>query len=229
MFERAIELDENFAMAYAWLAASHLVDHINQWSESSERSVRLHAELARRAVSLDDRDAFAHLQLGMAYVTARQHELAIAEGEKAIALDPNSAHARFDLAWFLVYSGRQAEALDRLDEAERLDPHFSDMILHLRALACFNLGRYEDAATLLKRRLTRKPNSDTSHVLMAACLGHLGRSKESRSEWREALRINPQYSLEHRRKVLPYKNPEDFEGVIDGLRKAGIDPFDTAH
>ena len=34
--------------------------------------------------------------------------------------------------------------------------------------------------------------------------------------------VNPNYSLEHRRKVLPYKNPEDFELVVEGLRKAGV-------
>jgi adenylate cyclase len=36
------------------------------------------------------------------------------------------------------------------------------------------------------------------------------------------LRVNPDYSLEYRRKVLPYKNPADFEHVVDGLRKAGV-------
>lgn len=35
-------------------------------------------------------------------------------------------------------------------------------------------------------------------------------------------RVNPDYSLEYRRKVLPYKNHADFELMIDGLRKAGI-------
>lgn len=41
-------------------------------------------------------------------------------------------------------------------------------------------------------------------------------------EWREVFRVNPAYSLEHRRKVLPYKNPDDFECLVDGLRKAGL-------
>jgi ATP-dependent DNA ligase len=40
----------------------------------------------------------------------------------------------------------------------------------------------------------------------------------------EGFRINPNYSLEHRRKVLPYKNSADFELVVQGLRKAGIEP-----
>ena len=227
MFERAIQLDPNFATAHAWLAGSHLVDCVNQWSESSAQSARLHSELARRAVALDDQDSFAHVQLGMACLFAGQHELAIAEGKKAITLDPNFAHARFDLAWFLNYAGKWLEALDMLDEAVRLDPHFPDMILHLRAVAYFHLGRYEDAVAALKRRLTRNPNTDVSHVLLAACYGHLGRCSEARAEWREALRVNPNYSLEHRQKVLPYKNPDDFKQIVDGLRKASVKGIDT--
>ncbi|MDX1488104.1 MAG: hypothetical protein R3268_07890 [Acidiferrobacterales bacterium] len=58
---------------------------------------------------------------------------------------------------------------------------------------------------------------------MASCYGHLGRQDEAQTEWREALRINSDYSLEHRRKVLPYKDGENFEHIVEGLRKANID------
>ncbi|MGH6934030.1 MAG: hypothetical protein ACREEE_16555, partial [Dongiaceae bacterium] len=59
-------------------------------------------------------------------------------------------------------------------------------------------------------------------VLLAACCGQLGRAEEARALWQEALRINPDYSLEHRRRVLPYKDPADFERIVEGLRKAGL-------
>jgi hypothetical protein len=59
-------------------------------------------------------------------------------------------------------------------------------------------------------------------VLLAASYGHLGRFAEARTVWEEVFRVNPDYSLEHRRTVLPYKNPADFELVVDGLRKAGL-------
>ena len=97
------------------------------------------------------------------------------------------------------------------------------MILHLRALAYFHQGHYEEAVAALRRRLTRNPNTDVSHVLLASCYGHLGRFAEAQTEWREAYRVNPDYSLEHRRKVLPYKNPRDFEHIVEGLRKASVD------
>jgi tetratricopeptide (TPR) repeat protein len=90
------------------------------------------------------------------------------------------------------------------------------------AQAHFALGHFEDAVRALKGRLARQPHSDVSHVLLAACYGHVGRAEEARAAWQEALRINPDYSIEHRRQILPYKNPADFERVVDGLRKAGI-------
>ena len=86
----------------------------------------------------------------------------------------------------------------------------------------FQLRRYEEAVSVLKRRIFRFPETDISRVLLAATYGQLGRLDEARAEWREVLRVNPDYSLEHRRKVLPYKNPHDFEAVVDGLRKAGV-------
>ena len=44
-------------------------------------------------------------------------------------------------------------------------------------------------------------------MLLAATYGQTGRLDEAREQWREVLRVNPDYSLEHRRKVLPYRTP----------------------
>ena len=62
-----------------------------------------------------------------------------------------------------------------------------------------------------------------SRALLAAIYGHLGRPDEARAQWQELLQINPNYSIEHRRKVLPYKNPADFDPFVDGLQKGWLD------
>ena len=95
------------------------------------------------------------------------------------------------------------------DRAMALDPYFPDMWLHFQAQAAFQLRRYEMAIGLLNRRITRNPDTDASRVLLAASYGAMGRNEEARAMWEETFRVNPDYSLEHRRKVLPYKNPAE--------------------
>jgi adenylate cyclase len=137
-------------------------------------------------------------------------------------LDPSLARGYGSLGAALHYAGRSEEALERFETMTRLDPHCPGPYQHFLAQAHFALGHLEDAIAARKTRLIQQPHSDVSHVLLAACYGHLGRAKEAQAAWREALRINPDYSIEHRRQILPYKNPADFDQVVAGLRKAGI-------
>jgi adenylate cyclase len=223
LLERAIALDPQFTQAYTMLACTHILDHANGWHDAGERSLEKAQELAKMAVARDGDDPEAHWALGWALLLGRQHDRAMAEVRTALRCDPNFALAYSLLGQVLYYSGRAAESLQPLATAFRLDPNNEqDPHLHYLAQAYFCMGRYEDAAAVLKRRIVRKPDTDMSRVLLASCFGHLGRLEEARSLWQEVLAINPAYSVEHRRRVLPYKNRADFEQVVDGLHKAGL-------
>ena len=221
MLTRAVGLDPSFAPAYAFLAIAHMRDYLNQWSASPSLSLEQGQDLAQRAVALNDRDPHAHWALGSLYLWNRRHDEATIELERAISLNPNFSLAHAILGLALHYAGRSERALECFDRAIAFDP-YTDVYLHFQAQAYFQLGRYEKAVEILKRRLTRNPDSDISRVLLAASYGHLGRIDEARAQWQEVFRINPNYSLEHRRKVLPYRNSSDFESVVEGLRKAGL-------
>lgn len=222
LLQRAIDLDPSFAPAHAFLAVSHGLAYVNQWSQSPSKSLEQAIEAATRAVALDDRYPYAHWALGVINLYLRRLDVAIREAECVIALAPNLVEGHESLGNALHYAGRSEEALVCFERAMALNPYYSDIFLHFHAQAMFQLGRYEEAVVILKRRLVRNPATDISRVLLAASYGHLGRLAEARGEWEQVFRINPDYSLEHRRKVLPYKNPADFERIVDGLRKAGL-------
>ncbi|MDQ0560209.1 TolB-like protein/class 3 adenylate cyclase/Tfp pilus assembly protein PilF [Rhizobium mesoamericanum] len=222
LLQRAIDLDPKFAPAHAFLAVSHGLAYVNQWSESPSKSLEQATWFATQAVALDDRYPYAHWALGVISLYLRRIDVAIREAERAIALAPNLVEGHETLGNALHYAGRPDEALICFERAMALNPYYPDIFLHFHAQAMFQLGRYEEAVVILKRRLVRNPVTDISRVLLAASYGHLGRFAEARGEWEEVFRINPDYSLEHRRKVLPYKNPADFERIVDGLRKAGL-------
>ena len=202
---RAIELDPKFAPACAFLAAVHVHDYLIQWSAAPSQSLELACEAVGRAVALDDRYPYAQFALAMTKLWMRSHDEAIRAAENSIALDHNFAIGHVNLGVILHYAGRSEEALPCFERAMTLDPLCSSMWLHFQGQTYFQLGRYEEAISALKRRILRFPETDISRVLLAATYGQMGQLDEARGEWREALRVNPDYSLEHRRKVLPYK------------------------
>ncbi len=104
----------------------------------------------------------------------------------------------------------------------RLNPQYPNIHLHFLAHAHFVQGNYEEAVALLKRRIRLHPETDISRVLLVSCCGHLGREDEARNAWAEVFEINPNYSIGQKARVLPYKNPADWDRFIEGLRKAGL-------
>jgi adenylate cyclase len=220
-FERAKNLDPRFAPPYAFLGFAHMMDYINGW-ESPKHSLERAHESAKRGVELENDYPWSRVALGNVYLWKRQHDRAIAEYETAIAQSPSFALGHMGLGWVLHYVGRSEETIELIRRGMRLDPHYPDVRLHWLAQAYYQLGRYDEAIEVLQRRLIRKPDSDISRVLLAACYGQLNRTKDAKAEWDEAHRINPDYSLERRRLIMPYKNPADFEAVVEGLRKAGL-------
>jgi adenylate cyclase len=194
----------------------------NGWSDKPAEALKEAEEAARQAVKLDERYPYALWSLGMILSWARRNEEALSAAERAIAFNPNFADGHSMVGVQLNFAGRPAEAVSFFDRAMALDPHFNSIVLYFRALAAYQLGQYAEAGAMLKRRILRSPETDTSRVLLAACYGQMGLVDEARDAWRGALSVNPACSLEQRRNVLPFKNPADFERIVEGLRKAGL-------
>jgi adenylate cyclase len=222
MHRRAIELDVNFAAPHAGLALAAIADYASGWALDSAQALIEAEQWARRALELNDQEPVSHMALGSALLWRREHEGALAEFDRMIALDPNFAQGHMARGLALMYVGEPARALEPFAKAMRLDPHFPDIMLHFLAQANFSLGKYEIAAQQLLDRIARNPGTDASRMLLASCYGHLGRAEDARAIWAELLKVNPDFSLMQRARVLPYKKPDDFQRIQEGLAKAGL-------
>lgn len=223
LLQQATDLDPQFSSAFAYLSRCHALEFINNWGDPAARSMTRALELGRRAVELNADNPRAHFAAGTAALWLKMYDLAHDEIHQALEIDSNFADGYGALGMIQIYSGDSARALDSLRTTMRLDPHYRDIYLHMSGQAYYHLGRYDEAVAVLKRRLIRKPDSDISRVLLAASYGQLGEPVKGLEEWREALRVNPDYSIDRKRVMLPYRDPADLEFVIDGLRKAGVE------
>ncbi len=221
MWEKATELDPQFALAHILLGWTYFVEWGWQWSQDPQTLERA-LTLARRAIALDDASPLAHQLLAGIYLFEKQHEQAILEAERAIALDPKDAHSHEMLADILTFAGRPEEASGVLEKALRLNPTFPAFLLADLGLAYQLTGRYEEALAALKKALPLNPNLLPTHEILAVTYGELGREEEARAELAEVLRLSPSISLEVLRQRLPFKDPAVLERWIAALGKAGL-------
>jgi adenylate cyclase len=221
MFERAIELDPEFAFAYALLAMTHFHEWSFGWSQDPQ-TLEQASELAQRAIALDESLPLGHAILGMVYLWKKQHEQAIEELENAIALSPNDADGLAILGDLLNWDGRPEKAIGLVKKAMRLNPMYPVWYLWNLGHTHFLMGRYEEAIETLKRARERNPNFLPAHVYLAASYSEQGRQKEARAEAAEVEKLNPQTSMETWRQKLPYKDQAVLERLFDSLREAGL-------
>jgi adenylate cyclase len=220
--EEAIALDPTYAYAYLALGSVHGVRVWLGMSPSPGESMNRCIELMQKAVALDESSGPAHARLGYWLVMARQYDRAIAEGEKGMALDPNSEYV---LQWYaatLTFAGRREEAIPLFREALRLNPKPPNVYYRHFGVALVGTGQYDEAISLMKKAIEREPNDTIAYVVLATSCQLAGREEEARTAAKELLRINPRFSLERFAQTTPHKDPAVTERVIEALRKAGL-------
>ena len=121
-FQKAIDLDPGFALAYVGIADSYFVMPAYAYISPREGFPKSLAA-SRRALEIDPDLAEAHSSYGT--VLTYEHKWVEAEGElkRALELDPNSAEIHFRYAWeYLAPVGRIDEAIAEINRALELEP-----------------------------------------------------------------------------------------------------------
>jgi tetratricopeptide (TPR) repeat protein len=152
----------------------------------------------------------------------RQYAEAIAEAERAIALDPNDADSYFRMGFVLTYAGRSAEAIDSFKTAMRLNPHYPGYYSLFLGRAQYCLERYNEATASLDRALELEPHAAT--WFLAAAYAQLGRDQEGADVLAKYIEKRG-FHLPHVESTFryqPFKNQRDLDRFAEGLVKAGL-------
>ncbi len=222
IFEEAIALDPNFIWPYVNLGMTHWMDARNGWSEIPAKSLQMAFELTQKALAMDDSIDIGHSLLGGIYLVKRQYDEALAEAERAVALNPNGADAYFFLAGIVGALGRWDENVLYIKKSIRLNPVPHIGYYWFLGRAYFMMGQYDEAIVALRKALQMGPDFLPAHTYLAACYSSLGRDPEARAAAKEVLRIDPRFTVESHAKMLLYKNKADIEREVAALRKAGL-------
>jgi adenylate cyclase len=220
--EEVIAMCPENPAGYVLLAWVHQMGYWVGSGKSPQDSIEKGIETVKKAIAMDDSIARAHALLGNFYALKREHDKAIAEAERAVALDPGEAEVKLWYAVCLNYVGRSEEAIELYQQAIRLNPFASTGYFVNFAATLRDAKRFEEAAFQCRKAIQREPNNIFAHLHLAGIYIMMGREEEARAEAAEVLKINPKFSLEFWEKALPYKDRSVADNLVRVLRKAGL-------
>jgi TolB-like protein/DNA-binding winged helix-turn-helix (wHTH) protein/Tfp pilus assembly protein PilF len=211
-FRKAIELDPNFASAYAGLADTYLV--AGAYGVFSPREALTQGKAAaQKAAQLNDKLASAHYALATAYTWYDwDWNNAEKEFQRAMALNPDDALGRNWYGGYLSLLGRHNEAVDQHERARQLEP-FSLVINANLARALYWARRYDEAIAHARSTLDIDPQFSVALFWLEGSLRH-------KQMFRQAIDLRKTVFPEHAAEFEKQFQTAGFQSV---LRRDGDD------
>ncbi|MCK9606372.1 MAG: winged helix-turn-helix domain-containing protein [Methylomonas sp.] len=225
LFSKAIELDPNYASAYAMAAWCHFWHKINGWMKDPVREIAEGTRLAHQAVELGKNDAVALTRSGHALGhLSGDLDAGIALLDRALVLNPNLAAAWFLGGFLRVWHGEPDSAIEHFEHAMRLSPLDPEIYRMQAGLAAAHLfaGRFNIASSWAEKAFTDLPTFLMVVAIIAASHALAGRMDEARRAMRHLRRLDASLRIANLKDWLPIHRPQDFATLADGLRRAGL-------
>lgn len=195
MFRQALEIDPNYAPAWAGLANCAAYSYI--YIERTEDQRDLAEACSRKALELDSNLAEAHASRGVALSAAGSAEEAESAFETALCLDPNLYEAAYFYARHCFAAGKAERAIEYFEWAAALRPEDFQAIL-LVAQVYHSLGVEDEAErartqglALVEERLKHAPDDVRARYLGANALVALGQREKGLAWARMARSMDP--------------------------------------
>jgi adenylate cyclase len=226
LFNSAIEIDPDFASAYARAAACYAYARGNGWISVTPNEIAEVTRLAQRAVGLGKDDAMALAASGWALAfVVRDLKAGAGLIDRALVLNSNLAEAWFYGGWVKNYLGEPEPAIERFARAMRLSP-LDPRVTAARAgtaHAHFFLGRYDEAASWAAMALQDNPDYQPGLRIAAASNAMAGRPEQAHQAVARLRQVNPVLRVSTLKDVVgPYRRAEDLSRFEEGLRQAGL-------
>lgn len=224
-FYHALQLDPNFASAYAMAAWCHFWRKVNGWMTDRPQEIAEGTRLARRAVELGRDDAVALTRSGhaLAHLTG-DLDGGIALLDRALVLDPNLASAWFLGGFLRVWHGEPDGAIEHFARAMRLSPLDPEMYRMQAGMAVAHLfaGRFDTASSWAEKAFRDLPTFLMVVSIIAASHALAGRTDEARRAMNHLRQLDSTLRISNLEDWLPIHRPEHLATFADGLRRAGL-------
>jgi len=224
LLERALAIDPSYAPAAAMIGWCRLHQRAHGMGHLKDVEVGEAVRLARRALEVgkDDPDVLWMAGRTLSHFTG-EHVIAGNVIDRALSLNPNSAHAWRARGVRLILQDRPDGAIEAFERAIRLsprDPLEGRACTSGLAMAHFAMGRYEAAIEWADQSLAAQPDYRPALRIKVAALAYLGLVEAARVWLGRTLEFDPGLTIAQLKTSV---SASQFQAhYIEGLRKAGL-------
>jgi TolB-like protein/class 3 adenylate cyclase/Flp pilus assembly protein TadD len=222
---QALAIDPAYTPAAALVGRCRGQQRGQGWGALSAADVVEACHLARQALEAerDDTETIS-LAAWTLSVLAGEAAMAAAALDRALALNPNAAHAWLFRGFIHAVRNQPEAAIKALERARRLSPFDPRTFLYAQNIAIAHLAarRFELAIEWADRALHDQPRLVSAMRFKVAANAHLGHLDEARAELRRVLAIDPKLTIAGFREYAHFYAPEVLELFVTGLRLAGL-------
>ena len=184
-FEKAIELQPDYAAAWSGLADTYLGSAVGGISRPTDVVPRGEAA-ARKALELDDSLPEAHNSMAAAYFCRWDLKNAEQESARTLALNPSFAEGHHLRAYVLQGLNRMDEAVEEERKTVALDPFARPWAL---VVALLRTRQFDAALTEARLRSQAQPDNADLHLVLSYAYIYKGMDKEAAQEWETSLQL----------------------------------------
>jgi TolB-like protein len=226
LLKRALAIDPQYAPAAALIGWTliHQTSHGRTRLSDADRVEAVAFAKHALAVQKDDPDTLWMAATTLA-IFAGEHAVAAAAIERALMLNPNSAHSWMARGWVYCNNLGQPSAIEACERAMRLSPldrhrrNFTTGIARAHMVA----GRYEEAVEWAELTLREEPGYRAALITKTIACARLNRTEEAGAALSQLLKAQPGLTIARYRSIWERSFcPELLAISLDGLRKAGL-------
>ena len=221
-FMQASKLDNTSAMLFAVIGWTHLLDFFYGWGESPLLSFEEIEKNALKAISMSDSLDVPHILMGWIHLFKAEHDKAIEAGNRAIILNPNGADSLAHLGFIAHMAGEIEKAIRYLEKAFRLNPIPPPYYYHFLGGAYAFDEQYDKTIEIQNQGINIDPEPITPYLSLTSTYIEIENLEQAKISAKKILEIDPSFSLEYHKNVIPLKDQAKLERYIENLRKAGL-------
>jgi TolB-like protein/class 3 adenylate cyclase/Flp pilus assembly protein TadD len=222
---QALAIDPSYASAAAMVGWCRTLQRGQGWGALSDDDIGEACRLARQALEAERDDAETICQSAWTlFFFAGEGEMAAAALDRALALNPNAAHAWTHRGGIHALRNEPEAAIEAIDRARRLSPFDPLAFFYAFNIAVAHLAarRFDQANEWVDRALHEQPRLAIAMRVKVVANAHLGRLDEACAELSRLLAIDPKLTIAGFRQSAHFAAPEVLRLLVTGLRLAGL-------